>query len=168
MKKKRTTKITKAQRAAAKSEKLAKKLSLRRPPPMRAPSWRLLTSDTLEDARKRRGMSKAAWSRLLGVGVSTYWNWLRGYAVPPLSRQRRLLQQCDAETGLQNASAMRAMIEESGGAATPATLRSLRPSGDALVQAVQAIMTSLAAQGKLDPERAPEIARDLRRSLAGE
>lgn len=164
----KSSKKTAKRRAAAKSDVISKKITARTPPPMKRPPWKLLTADTLEQARKARGMSKAAWSRHLGVGVSTYWNWLKGLAVPPISKQRRLLAQVDAGSGLRAVNELRQQLTGQEGAAVGTLLTRLAPPADVLIQAVQAIMVSMASQGQLPPERAAEIARELRRSLSGQ
>jgi len=146
-------------------------------PSTKAPAWVEVTAGALEAARKRRSMSKAAWARYLGVGLSTYWNWVRGLNTPTRTRQRRLLAVLDAASGLalvgqRQADAVTGAEPARGGAetATFMTVRGLQAPEAvtaAAVQGVTAVMAAMAAAGKLDPKDAPGLATTLLAALLG-
>ena len=144
------------------------------------PAWVEVTANALEAARKRRSMSKAAWARYLGVGLSTYWNWVRGLNVPTRSRQRRLLAVLDAASGLALVG-QRQADGVTGATGTPpaqgqaetATFMSVRgltaPESvqAAAVQGVTAVMAAMASAGKLDASEAPALATAMLGALLG-
>jgi DNA-binding transcriptional regulator YiaG len=150
---------------------------------VRSPGWHEITAEALEAARKRRGMSKAAWARYLGVGLSTYWNWVRGLNVPARTRQRRLLAVLDAASGLalvaqraaDSVTGAESQAPTAAGTAETATFMSVRGLAGfasesvhaAAVSGVTAVLAAMAGTGKLSADAAPALATAMLSALLG-